>query len=263
MVWFLGALVLILLVAVALLARYVVRVRSDRKQRGLFGPWPVPKVGVDRLDGRFATTELGPSLDSEVRFLGRGMLNVPGGTTDTEAWILSVLAKNARTLFEFGTCTGKTAYLWAANCPPEGKVFTLTLAPDQVTSYQGAAEDDPEAAEAAKVESAFTRFVYSDTPVAGKVAQLYGDSKTFDETPYRDACDLVFVDGSHAYTYVKSDSEKALRMVRPGGVVLWHDYCGPRRAKGVFRCLNELAARLPLMHLAGTSLVAYRRPEGS
>ena len=69
-------------------------------------------------------------------------------------------------------------------------------------------------------------------------------------------CDVVFVDGSHGYSYVVSDSGKALRMVRPGGLVLWHDY-SPESA-GVFRALNELARRVPLTHIQGTTLVAFR-----
>jgi hypothetical protein len=48
--------------------------------------------------------------------------------------------------------------------------------------------------------------------------------------------------------------------VAPGGLVLWHDYAGPRHAPGVYRALNELARRLPLVRLEGTTLVAYRRP---
>jgi hypothetical protein len=49
-----------------------------------------------------------------------------------------------------------------------------------------------------------------------------------------------------------------MRMVKPGGLVLWHDY-GPG-CHGVFRALNELSRRLPLVHVAGTTLVAWRRP---
>jgi predicted O-methyltransferase YrrM len=88
---------------------------------------------------------------------------------------------------------------------------------------------------------------------------LFGDSKRFDESRFAGTCDLVFVDGSHARSYVESDSRKALRMLRPGGIVLWHDYHGPRRARGVFDALNALAGELPLAHIKGTSLVAYRR----
>ena len=93
-----------------------------------------------------------------------------------------------------------------------------------------------------------------------KVEQLFGDSKELDTTPWAGQCDLVFVDGSHAYSYVMSDSAKALDLVRPGGLVLWHDYAGPLHSPGVYRALNELAQRLPIVRIAGTSLAAYRRP---
>lgn len=259
----LAALSLLLGVAVAVMAVYIVRTRNARKQRGLFGPWPIRKVGLDAFDAAFRCGPLGPGLAAEVRFVGRGKLPVPGGLGDVESWVLAVLAKRARRLFEFGTCTGKTAYLWAANAPADAVVTTLTLAPDQVAQYAAEAGDDPEAAAAAMAESAFDGFLYSGTPEAAKIEQLYGDSKAFDETDYVGRCDLVFVDGSHAYSYVKSDSEKALRMVRPGGLVLWDDYHGPRRAPGVWRALNELSRSHHLVHLAGTTLVAYRRPEAA
>jgi hypothetical protein len=104
----------------------------------------------------------------------------------------------------------------------------------------------------------YTHFRYTGSDVESRIHQLFGDSKRFDETPYLDACDVVFVDGSHAYSYVVSDSAKALRMVRRGGLVLWHDYNSA--IPGVFRALNEMSRRMTLMHLRGIDLVAYRRP---
>jgi predicted O-methyltransferase YrrM len=253
---------IILLTAVLLLGWHLARVRRQRKQRGLLGPWPIRKVPIEEIAPAFAVDELGPTPDAEVRFLGRGSIPVPGGTSDAEAWILSVLAKGARVAFEFGTCTGKTAYLWARNMPPDGCVVTLTLPPDQRSAYRSDAGDSALDAANALEESRFTRFRYTGTDEAQRITQLFGDSKAFDESPYREACDLIFVDGSHAYSYVLSDSRKALRMIRPGGIVLWHDYDGARRhANGVFKALNELSREVPLVHIAGTTLVAHRRPE--
>ena len=68
------------------------------------------------------------------------------------------------------------------------------------------------------------------------------------------------MDGSHAHSYVVADSAKALELVRPGGVVLWHDYAGPKPSPGVYRALNELARQLPLVRIEHTTLVGYRRP---
>jgi predicted O-methyltransferase YrrM len=233
------------------------RDRAARRQEGWFRPYPIPKVALDAFDQRFRPDQFGPTLATEVVFLGRGSMIVPGGTSDTEAWVLCVLAKGAKALFEFGTCTGKTAYLWARNAP-DAAIATLTLPPDAVARTRREAGDAEQDVAAAVEESRFTRFLYSGTDVEPRITQLFGDSKGFDETPWVARCDLVFVDGSHAYSYVRNDSAKAIRMVRPGGVVLWHDYTS--RIHGVFRGLNELARQLPLVHLAGTSLVAYRRP---
>ncbi len=258
----LAGLSLLLGVAVVVMSAYIARTRGARKQRGLLRPWPIRKVALDAFDEGFRCGPFGPGLEAEVRFLGRGNLPVTGGVGDVESWILAVLAKRSRRLFEFGTCTGKTTYLWAANAPADAVVTTLTLAPDQVSDYAPAAGDDAQAAAAAAAESTFDNFLYTGTPEAAKIEQLYGDSKAFDETAYAGRCDLVFIDGAHAYSYVKSDTEKALRMVRPGGLILWDDYHGPRRAPGVWRALNELNHTHDLMHLSGTTLVAYRRPGG-
>lgn len=255
--WTLAAIVLA--AALLLVGREWLRLRALQRQRGFLRRWPVPKAGVEALGGRFAAGEFGATLAAEVVFLGRANLRVPGGTSDTESWILAVVAKDARRLFEFGTCTGKTSYLWARNQPPGGTVTTLTLGPGQAAAYVAADGDDPTAEAYAKAESGFSRFLYSGTEVASRIEQLYGDSKQFDEGPWLGTCDVVFVDGSHAYSYVVNDSAKALRMVRPGGLVLWHDYSP--ECPGVFRALNELSVRYPLSHLQGTTLVAYRCPE--
>ena len=247
-------------VAALVLALAHLRHRAARKQRNLFGEWPIQRVAPEAVDPVLRPGAFGPTRETEVAFIGRGPYVVDGGTSDAEAWILAVLAKRARRMFEFGTCTGKTAYLWARNSPEDARVVTVTLAPDHLSDYKQEAADDPLDVQFALKESSHTEFLYSDSPVASKVEQLFADSKALDVSPWAGSCDLVFVDGSHAYSYVASDSEKALQLVAPGGLVLWHDYAGPRHAAGVYRALNELAQRLPLVRLEGTTLVAYRRP---
>lgn len=222
--------------------------------------WPIPTVQPSALHPAFACDELGPTPAAEVAHIGTGD-GVKYSTSEREAWILSVLAKHARRIFEFGTCTGRTAYLLARNAPADATVTTLTLAPDQIERYEHRDRDARDAAQRARKESTFTRFRYSGTAVESKVEQRFGDSKAFDESPFAGRCDLIFIDGSHAYSYVASDTEKALRMLAPGGTIVWHDYKGPRgSARGVFERLNELATDLPLVRVHGTSLVIYRAP---
>jgi predicted O-methyltransferase YrrM len=239
-------------------AAYARRLRIRHGHRGLFRRYPIGEVQLDAVSPRFLMTGAGPTRDAEVVFVGHGLMKVLGATTDTEAWVLSVLARDATEMFEFGTCTGRTTYLWARNSDPEAKVTTLTLAPGQEGSYAAAPGDRGLENRVALREIHAGPFLYEGTDVAAKVTQLYGDSKAFDEGPYVGRCDLIFVDGSHAASYVRSDTEKALRMLRPGGLLLWHDYSP--HVPGVFDTLTDLARRLPLMHLGGTTLVAYRAP---
>ena len=259
MTWFLVVADLLGLAGVIVLTALLLRERAMRKERNYLGRWPIRSVLPEEIHATFRPGEFGPGRESEVSFIGRGPYVVEGGTSDSEAWILAALSKDAKLLFEFGTCTGKTAYLWARNSPADATVVTLTLPPDGRNAYRVDAADDPQDVDYALRESGFSRFMYSRTDVESKVEQLFGDSKALNVAPWAGQCDVVFVDGSHAYSYVVSDSRKALELVRPGGLVLWHDYHGPRHSPGVYRALNELADTLPLVHIKGTALAAYRR----
>lgn len=259
------ALIIANVVVVILLVLAVARIeRLYRKHRHRRWLWHVPgKVSVAplaKVDPRFAPGVFGTRRETEVVLIGGSAYC---GTDTYEAWILAVLAQGTRRLFEFGTCTGRTAYTWARNSPPDAKITTLTLSPEQRQAYQESARDRPTDTQIALRESCFLSFYYSGTEVEPKIEQLFGDSKELDETPYLGQIDVVFVDGSHAYSYVASDTAKALRMVRPGGLVLWHDYVDPWHVRGVFQFLNELSVELPLRLIEGTTLVYYRAPEES
>ncbi len=219
---------------------------AQREERGVFGAWPIPGVSLEKVDEIFRPNDYGPTLETQVQFIGRGATEVIGGTSDAEAWVLAVLAKKALSMFEFGTCTGKTTYLWAVNSPADARITTLTL--------------PPESASPGDAESRFTSFIYTGTPAESKINQLFGDSRQFDLRPYENEFDLIFVDGAHQYEFVVNDTRKALQMVKPGGLVLWHDYCGAYCNPGVYRALNELGQELDLRRIRGTTLVCYRRP---
>lgn len=247
----LAAIVVLFLLALHFRRRYeIIKLNFKRPLRSR---WPKD------FDARFRETELGPTLDAEVTLVGAGTGSF-GSTSDTEAWVLGGLARGARQIFEFGTATGRTTYILARNAHPEGRVTTITLSPDDLEAYAGEDSDNRRAVDKALLESRYTDFLYQGTDVEDRVEQLYGDSKQFDESPYAGTCDMIFIDGAHSYSYIRSDTAKALRMIRPGGVILWHDYRGPhvRPTRDVYRYLNELARTHTLTHLRGTSLVAWR-----
>ena len=178
---------------------------------------------------------------------------------------LAILALAAREvvpgseIIEIGTFDGRTALNLAINAPPGVSIATLDLPADQPSALaieQSERRYVDKPAPGARLRSCGGPW----RPYAERVVQLRGDSATFDWSPHVGRAGLVFVDGSHAYDYVRKDSETAMRLVRPGGVVLWHDYgVWP----GVNQALEELDARLGLglVHIVGTSLVFWRAGE--
>ena len=170
--------------------------RAKFEQTGLIRSWPIVKVGAGEIDASLAPGPLGPPVSAETVFLPE--LNVLGGISDFETWILSAVAKKSTCIFEFGTCTGKTTYLLARNAPLGAEVITLTLPPDKRATYVEGDGDARGDRIAALRESRFTSFFYEGTSISPRVTQLYADSKAFDETPYLGRCDLVFIDGAHA-----------------------------------------------------------------
>jgi predicted O-methyltransferase YrrM len=83
---------------------------------------------------------------------------------------------------------------------------------------------------------------------------------TYDYTPFLKKIDLVVVDGDHSYKFVKSDSENAFKLLRPGGMILWDDYVwNPRHPEcaGVAQFVNELKDTGRAFRIAGTRFAIY------
>jgi predicted O-methyltransferase YrrM len=184
---------------------------------------------------------------------------VDGNVSEREVVTISrlVRAVNPRELFEFGTFDGRTTVNLAANASTDSRVHTIDLPRSGITS-SAAPIHAHEIRYADKAESG-ARYRTSD--VSARVEQLYGDSGTFDFTPFYDRMDFVFVDASHTYEYVINDSLHAMRMLRAGkGVIVWHDYS---RWDGVTRALNQLRRLEPffaeLSWIDGTTLAVLKR----
>ncbi len=59
-----------------------------------------------------------------------------------------------------------------------------------------------------------------------RLCQVLCDSRDWDTTAYpRGFFDTVLIDGGHATEVVCHDTRQALPLLRPGGLMLWHDYC--------------------------------------
>lgn len=148
-----------------------------------------------------------------------------------------------KTMFEIGTYRGRTTRL-LAGCAQLSTVHTLDLPPEDMVEGGCFHEVNSDLIGLAFREDARTR---------SRIVQHYGDSRQFNFAPFRRQMDLVFVDASHAYEAVLTDSRHALEMVTNDGVVVWDDY-HPVHGPGVMRALAELTTERPLLWIKGTRL---------
>ena len=147
---------------------------------------------------------------------------VDGNVTPYEIDVIAALVKTHEpmVLFEIGTFDGRTSLNMAANAPAGATVYTLDLPAEGLGSTAFALELNEDAF--VKKSRSGARFVNAEA--SRNIIQLLGDSATFDFSPYYGKVDFMFIDGSHAYEYVKSDTIAALKMVREDGIIIWHDY---------------------------------------
>ncbi|HXV77096.1 MAG TPA: class I SAM-dependent methyltransferase [Candidatus Polarisedimenticolaceae bacterium] len=163
-------------------------------------------------------------------------------------------ALEPRSIFEIGTFRGRTALNFALNSPADCRVFTIDLPPEgreQLSRDLGAADRGI-------VRASDTGVDYRGKDVATKIEQLFGDSNAFDFSPYFGQIDLVFVDGAHDYRSVRNDSANARRMIRAGGVIVWHDFANYGDYNDVTRAVLDLFPPSRIVQIENSQLAVYR-----
>jgi len=166
-------------------------------------------------------------------------------------------ATQPKTVFEIGTFRGRTALNFALNAPDDAKIYTLDLPP----ADRDRAVDATNSADGALIRESVTGCDYRGSDVAAKIVQLFGDSRTFDFSPYHGKMDLVHIDGAHDYAAVRRDSEQALLMLSPGGYALWDEFCNYGDYNDVTRAVLDVAPEGEVVQIENTQLAVYRRPE--
>jgi predicted O-methyltransferase YrrM len=200
---------------------------------------------LPRLDLR----QIFPSIENTSLLL----LDVYGrhnrGLQTEELTALLAIAKSLRgkTLLEIGTCDGGTTLNLAANTSPETRVFTLDLGPD----WNGEFAIKTPSGYQYPTEASLVGQRFRGTPYAAKITQIFGDSAKLDWSTLPGPFDMVFIDGCHSFEYVVHDTENALKNIRPGGLVVWHDY---GYVKAVSDVVDESSTRMKVCAIAGTRL---------
>lgn len=185
--------------------------------------------------------------------------NIVGMTSEYEAWIIGCLSKISQNIFEFGTCSGKTTYLMALNSNDNSKITTVTLDPSKVAAISKNNEDNKTSFRNIMKESIYNNFLFTNTKEEKKIKVIFQNSLDLDERKFKKKMDLIFIDGGHTYSVVKSDTEKAFRMINSNGFILWHDYVpGKKSSKDVVRYIHEISKVKNIYHIKNTSICYFK-----
>lgn len=147
---------------------------------------------------------------------------------------------------EFGTFTGRTTYNMALNT--QEKIYTIDIGRDMdhAASPKGHGYDAYVPGEA-----------FLGTEAEARIELILGDSREVDLSHLYGTIGLVFIDGGHSYEVVKSDTEKAFKLIRPDGVIVWDDVNDDW--PGTVKAIKELPDER-MIHLEKECLLFYYGP---
>ena len=138
---------------------------------------------------------------------------------------------NPRTVIEIGTSMGGTLYLWTRLAKPDAVIVSVDLpggqfgggySPLRTPIYRRFARE--------RQTLHLMRADSHQHSTLEQVRVLFGGQSV----------DLLFIDGDHTYEGVKQDWEMYSPLVRPGGLVVFHDVAGNYDTTQVKRFWDEI-----------------------
>lgn len=132
---------------------------------------------------------------------------------ETSILIELVGSVSPRVMIEFGCNTGITAKRVLESVPTLERYIGIDVEPDHVPTLSCQIGEVPEMAGAYAADD--DRFFLLSSPTLDLSAE------------HLEPCDAAFIDGDHSEAGVTHDSLLARRLVRPGGIIVWHDYGNP------------------------------------
>ncbi|MCE3258822.1 MAG: class SAM-dependent methyltransferase [Bacteroidetes bacterium] len=133
-----------------------------------------------------------------------------GGSLPTDYLLLAAMSKklNKPACFEIGTWRGESALNMARYA---SHVHTLNLSKEELKQMG--------------FDQTYADLQGSMCKDHPAISQLWGNSHSFDFSPYKNKYDLVFVDGDHHYKSVVNDTKIAFDLLKDDkSVIVWHDY---------------------------------------
>lgn len=184
-----------------------------------------------------------PRFDDDIalwKFLesGPGRFFLPSQVPEEILPVLRLVrARAPRVVMEIGTHRGGTLFLWTRVADPRARLISLDLPGG---AFGGG-------------YPVWKGWVYRRFVLPGqRIDLIRGDSHRPEALAQvkaalgADSIDFLLIDGDHSYEGVKQDYEMYAPLVRPGGLILFHDIA-PHHLESceVDKCWRELAVREP------------------
>lgn len=162
---------------------------------------------------------------------------------ETALLVHLVASVSPRVMIEFGCNLGVTAKRVLDSVPTLERYIGIDVPASFVPRLNCQLDEVPENAGAyAADDERFSLLLSSSDDL--KAAQL-------------EPCDAVFIDGDHSEFAVSYESAMARELVRPGGIIVWHDYGNP--SVEVTRTLDRLCSSgWPIQSVEGSWLAFMR-----
>ncbi|ARU57162.1 hypothetical protein OLMES_3119 [Oleiphilus messinensis] len=149
---------------------------------------------------------------------------------------------NPQRHLEFGTWKGFGTKLCAENC--DARIWTLNL-PEGEKNAQGEPIYIESGSQGPTIQTDCGDMIghlYREAGFSNRVNQILVDSNEWDSSIFEDGYfDTILIDGGHDFGTVTNDTNQALRLLRPGGILMWHDFCPTVQALNQFASIRGVA----------------------
>jgi predicted O-methyltransferase YrrM len=170
------------------------------------------------------------------------------GNGELEVLIALVASVEPKAVLEIGVNAGRTAKAILANVPGIEKYMGIDVPPGYVTAREVQRKEVPE--KPGHLASGDERFELLLRPRG---------SMDLSKKAFPGLFDAVFIDGDHGFEVVLHDTLLARQIVRPGGIIIWHDYHG-QDTVDVRKVLERFHANgSDIRHVEGTWLAFERQ----
>ncbi len=174
-----------------------------------------------------------------------------------ETAILVTLSKfvKAKKIFEFGTYLGIQTLNLIMNMPSSSRIWTIDF---DRKSFKKAVQLKHDIPYSKFHFKNINKLAFINTPYQKRVITLKGDSNQFNYSNYKNAFDMIYIDGGHDRRTLNSDTNYAFKILNKDipSCIAWHDYQASNYPK-LTDYIDRLAAKYRIFYVQETHICFY------